>query len=880
MKLDDKVLADNMSSTTVQQSRPTSGQRDGLTVLNAASQVVLERTIVEAFVKLVVCRNITVQRVVAGSGHVLDSHTTQEEESPVILDVHRHEVGGGCSTRSYPTLPLLSDSLLPDHIRHPPSPSSTQCRDSDQHTGRGQSSEDTDKRGTCNSAQNEGSSACPHSRAGSLPHRQEKSKETEKNVDRQCSLPKPSGCQRPSAKVEQTVQDPCVKTDVGHRMTPVGEKSGQADRSLDALSGPSQDICEDPHLKLVGPSAAEASEISEGGRVVRKEHCEGLNTQTRDNPSSSLKDPGTDLAVLRTAGRKGSTQDLKRAAGEGSSMMTAGEGEEELMEHCSAEGGEELGHCGPGQGCPEEKHFGVGSEKQTEHGCEVTDTEEKDVEMTSLEETVSDGRKESVTSQVKEPLTLTAAHQSCSQSSIAGIQDSAVQGESQNSDNSGNDHVVRDIHVGSDEGQHSANRSSTAADQLREVMREGSGDMDSKTSVVDRSSQPTEDDAEQDMLVIDLSNTVLEQTPSNTGHEQTNVSTDSEQSQPNTDSEQTQPGTEGEQTHENIDSIASGDGPEQSAQSAEKPDPFFHLLTNFPVRDRFYSKASPSSAENKIDPQTSKPVSACSIPHSSSIIKEEPDDDCMITAAFMSPSRENRNRHHGPVPHTVTTATSVASSRVWRGGEVGGAARQRQVMRSRGQYRHTPVLPPLQRPVQDYQVNPDLAAVPSTSAMGFPARTSSSSSSSSHPDTSLSPTTLPAASPAYIPNFLATTTLEVSERMESGGVMSASEDRVMSGDVSQTYQCLLCNKIFMHHFKYARHVAMCGGRRPFKCKICGKAFNQRAHLDTHMKFHMGIKRHRCDVCHKAYVMKGDLIRHLKTRGHLLALQSYGLPVQS
>jgi hypothetical protein len=46
-------------------------------VLNAAVDQTLERTIVEAFVKLVVCRKVTVQKVAALSGQVLDSCTTQ-----------------------------------------------------------------------------------------------------------------------------------------------------------------------------------------------------------------------------------------------------------------------------------------------------------------------------------------------------------------------------------------------------------------------------------------------------------------------------------------------------------------------------------------------------------------------------------------------------------------------------------------------------------------------------------------------------------------------------------------------------------------------------------------------------------------------------------
>ena len=50
---------------------------DGLAVINATANLTMQRTIMEAFVKLVVCRKITVQQVAAISGQVLDSQTTQ-----------------------------------------------------------------------------------------------------------------------------------------------------------------------------------------------------------------------------------------------------------------------------------------------------------------------------------------------------------------------------------------------------------------------------------------------------------------------------------------------------------------------------------------------------------------------------------------------------------------------------------------------------------------------------------------------------------------------------------------------------------------------------------------------------------------------------------
>ena len=60
----------------------TAPSAESVRVLNAVSNLTLQRTIVEAFVKLVVCRKVTVQRVAPLTGRVLDSHTTQVTVTP------------------------------------------------------------------------------------------------------------------------------------------------------------------------------------------------------------------------------------------------------------------------------------------------------------------------------------------------------------------------------------------------------------------------------------------------------------------------------------------------------------------------------------------------------------------------------------------------------------------------------------------------------------------------------------------------------------------------------------------------------------------------------------------------------------------------------
>ncbi|KAL8602268.1 hypothetical protein ACOMHN_022781 [Nucella lapillus] len=1019
-----------MSSTAteapcIQQSCP--GGRGGLEVLNAAPHgAVLERTIVEAFVKLVVCRTVTVQRVAAVSGRVLDSRTTQEEESPVILEVNRHEVSGGRSTRWSSTWPLLAQPPTLDHGSRPHSPSSpqpvdvnnhkpwglasqhadrnthnaqglasqhadsnthnaqglasqhadrnthnaqglasqhadrntrnaqglasqhadsdrdtlnaqglaSQHTDSNTHNARGLASQHADQRGTTlDSAPSKGPSLhCALVEAGSVSDTQDKSGDWEESEVRKCSLHKPSvckeSCEMPSSQKqgESDVMSFCERSELGNR-------------NASASVGLSHDVCEEAGLKLGALSSSE--EESRIGQKVGPNQCTCSKSEAPESVASCRTDPEMPAGAGRRTCKR---QDPGEVTWKESTGLTERK-REEMMEDCS-------GETTPQFESASQRELRLGPERQTEHASERTASNEQDVDMVSSERAASDGMGEPV-SAPGESLVL-GAHR---KSSTASIKDTVVK----SSDYLENSHIDRDF---SDEsGRGWVKQASKPTGEVREEA--GEMDCESGSVVQGSSSQALEDDSmEQDMLVIDISNTLLEPTLHTADHQHhTQSYTDSEHSQSNTDTEQTPPGTEeGEHIGESIDSSpqtcehtdisSSGGGTDQGAHSsgAEKPVPFFHLLTNFPVRERSHSKASSSSDKSSSSPvdkskrcsQKHNSSAGSAFPSSTAAIKEEPDDDCMITAAFMFPSRgdntasrgDNRNRPGRTSSHP--TATSVGpGGRGWRGGGVySGAAQQfRHIARRRGgpYPRHTPQL--LQRADYPVNVNMTTATVTTTptSAVGFPTRvSSSSSSSSSQPDNTPFPsTTAPTTSPAYIPNFLATTSSEVSEGVNTGGgVLSALDSRGMAGggglsalddwsmagggglsafedqcvaglstldergmtglsaldggpvSSSQTFQCPLCNKIFMHHPKFARHAAMCGGRRPFRCKICGKAFNQRAHLDTHLKFHMGIKRHRCDVCHKAYVMKGDLIRHLKTRGHLLAMQTYGMPVHS
>ncbi|XP_076464970.1 uncharacterized protein LOC143296876 [Babylonia areolata] len=849
--------------------------RDGLTVLNAASHLVLERTIVEAFVKLVVCRRVTVQRVATASGQVLDSRTTQEEETPVILDVHRYEVGGDCPTRrSFLRQYAASDSLRCDCTGQPPSQPG--------HRGKEKASEDRtgDRRDAHSdppSPKAWQSSDCIQ-RRGSVegsPCTENKPGESGKGFHRKHHPHKlhRTVCKRAGVKVEQAGQEKGVKTGVEpHKVC--REKREQGDNSRGVVMPVPKVSRADPAQNETTQAAADCCASGGDSRGNRMNSCAGLVSAIQDGQLPSHDSPQLD--PLTTAEREESTQEMNEAVGEEDSVLLG----EELMEEGSAETNK-----GREQGPEAHCESGEGSEQWTECSSNRIDGQD-DANMASSDhgDAASEPRRQ------------------------PGNKHENISGHSKYETNKpfGSDLKHAKVSINHDKGK-CVSTPATSSSQHSEVHMEGSESSDSN-SQPHKPSQPPDYDMEQDMLVIDISHTVMEQTQHSTDTEQTLSNTDGELTQPSTDSEPTHPMTDSEQTHahtdselihkntdthsqthDNTDTSAFTCSLERRTQSAEKPDPFFHLLTNFPVRDGSHSKASQSKSpkQGKAKSHRFRAASDSSAVYSSDPdrdLKEELDDDCMITAAFITPAVEGRGPQHRPAPHTVTSSQRGAvSGRGWRGRGAfeGAAARPRHNVNQ--QYHHPSTMMQFQQPVQGYQVDPNtaVAATAAAAAVGYQARPSSHTEPSSVPP----PVTMPlSSSQAYIPNFLAATTSEVSEPVMDSGRGGAllpvpPEDRGAPMDLSETFQCPLCNKIFMHKNKFTRHTAICGGRRPFKCKICSKAFNQRAHLDTHLKFHMGIKRYRCDVCRKAYVMKGDLIRHLKTRAHLLVSQSCGLPVQ-
>ena len=164
-----------------------------------------------------------------------------------------------------------------------------------------------------------------------------------------------------------------------------------------------------------------------------------------------------------------------------------------------------------------------------------------------------------------------------------------------------------------------------------------------------KTTQPSgaEDEAELDMLVIDISSSVSEQTSQTAG----------------------------------CDSISSA--PEHESPTTERLDPFAHLFeTSFPPLDRTHdSMTRPASKDSKSQPEmsgTSSNIRKKSL--AATVIKTERDDDCMITAAFISPKGPRRSGEGvRSASHTVTSqrgTVTVAPGSKARGSHFAGRAAQ------------------------------------------------------------------------------------------------------------------------------------------------------------------------------------------------------------
>lgn len=80
--------------------------------------------------------------------------------------------------------------------------------------------------------------------------------------------------------------------------------------------------------------------------------------------------------------------------------------------------------------------------------------------------------------------------------------------------------------------------------------------------------------------------------------------------------------------------------------------------------------------------------------------------------------------------------------------------------------------------------------------------------------------------------------------------------------MQRSFQCEVCDKVFVHKSHLARHSLMHSGEKPFKCDQCDKGFYRKEHLQRHVVLHTGIRPYKCNFCDKTFFQVGQQMKHL------------------
>ncbi len=82
---------------------------------------------------------------------------------------------------------------------------------------------------------------------------------------------------------------------------------------------------------------------------------------------------------------------------------------------------------------------------------------------------------------------------------------------------------------------------------------------------------------------------------------------------------------------------------------------------------------------------------------------------------------------------------------------------------------------------------------------------------------------------------------------------------------AKTEKCTYCQRSFLHHSSWLRHVRTHEGVFRHNCSECDQGFTERYQLTAHMasKHGSGTFLFHCPICFTGFNFKGNLTAHLK-----------------
>lgn len=78
---------------------------------------------------------------------------------------------------------------------------------------------------------------------------------------------------------------------------------------------------------------------------------------------------------------------------------------------------------------------------------------------------------------------------------------------------------------------------------------------------------------------------------------------------------------------------------------------------------------------------------------------------------------------------------------------------------------------------------------------------------------------------------------------------------------SRPYACEVCEKTFGHVVSLDQHRAVHSQERTFVCSQCGKSFKRSSTLSTHLLIHSDTRPYPCPFCGKRFHQKSDMKKH-------------------